>query len=76
MSILYKRRGLPFKAGCWLVTCDRCGDWLYNTEVRKEWTGYIVCLDCIDIRNPIETEKIKTRDHKLPFTRPPTPIIE
>ena len=34
------------------VTCHRCGFWFPSTEIRKEWTGLLVCNTCWEPRHP------------------------
>ena len=41
----------------WRVICDRCGFKYWNHELRKEWTGLMVCHggdtnDCWEARHP------------------------
>jgi len=36
----------------WKVTCHRCGFWFPSTEIRKEWTGLLVCGSCFETRHP------------------------
>lgn len=71
-AITSKKWNKPFRKGCWLVNCDRCGDWIYNIECKKEWTGWIVCYDCYEPRHPLLDEKTPTEDQRVPFVRPDT----
>ena len=32
--------------------CDRCGFKYRLTQLRKEWTGLMVCNPCYDIKHP------------------------
>jgi hypothetical protein len=34
------------------VTCHRCGFWFPSTEIKKEWTGLLVCQQCYEPRHP------------------------
>ncbi len=36
-----KKIGWPGKG--WKATCHRCGFWFPSTELKKEWTGLLVC---------------------------------
>ncbi len=36
----------------WKVSCHRCGMWSMSTEIRKEWTGLLVCPKCYESRHP------------------------
>lgn len=55
-----------YEPGSWNVICDRCGLKKKNTDLRKEWTGLMVCADtCWETRHPqtllkVEEEKIST----------------
>ena len=57
--------------GKWNVICDRCGVKRKNDQVRKEWTGLIVCIDkCWEERHPQDFVRSKPDDTSVPFTRP------
>ena len=60
-----------FKLGTWWVICDRCG-WKYkNTQLHKEQhTGLMVCLPCLDKRNPQDFAKILRSEKPIPWSRP------
>ena len=38
--------------GNWKVSCHRCGFWFPSDEIRKEWTGSLVCGKCYETRHP------------------------
>lgn len=42
------RRG--YQPGNHWVLCDRCGMDYRRSEIKKEWTGLMVCDDCWDPR--------------------------
>lgn len=44
-----KRIGWPGHG--WKVTCHRCGFWFPSTEIKKEWTGLLVCGSCWEPRH-------------------------
>jgi hypothetical protein len=44
-----KRIGWPGKG--WKATCHRCGFWFPSTEIKKEWTGLLVCPPCFETRH-------------------------
>ena len=44
-----KKIGWPGKG--WKVTCHRCGFWYPSTEIKKEWTGLLVCPPCWEPRH-------------------------
>lgn len=44
---------MTYYSGKHLVICDRCGFKKLSDEVRKEWTGLIVCRDtCWEPKHP------------------------
>jgi hypothetical protein len=52
------RERLPaFRSGDWLVCCDRCGGEFYASEMRREWTGLIVCRSDWEPRHPQDFKK-------------------
>jgi hypothetical protein len=56
--------------GSYNVTCDRCGRKLKNWQVSKEWTGLIVCAECIDERQPQDFVRGRVDHISVPFARP------
>jgi hypothetical protein len=63
-----RRNGV--KLGDWLAKCDRCADVLYASQLRKEWTGWMVCEQCWEPRHPQEFLKGRKEDENVPWTRP------
>ena len=45
-----KKVGWPGKG--WKFSCHRCGFWFPSTEIKKEWTGLLVCEACWEPRHP------------------------
>ena len=45
--------------GHW-VECMRCGDVRRNFNMKKEWTGLIVCPDCWEPRHPQDLIRVKS----------------
>lgn len=41
-----------FKSGDNWTTCQRCGFDVYGSDIRKEWTGSLVCSSCWEPRHP------------------------
>ena len=35
-----------------IAICDRCGFRYKNTQLRKEWTGFRVCSECYEPKEP------------------------
>jgi hypothetical protein len=60
-----------FKSGAWNVICDRCGKKYKSTEIRKEWTGYMVCSHCWETRHPQDFLRVHEEKITVPFSRPP-----
>ena len=52
--------------------CDRCGfQKRLKSELRKEWTGLMVCDPCYDVRPPEMTPpRVKAEGVPLPNARP------
>lgn len=46
--------GRGFKPGDYWMICDRCGFKYRQSQMKKEWTGSIVCTDCWEPRHPQE----------------------
>ena len=44
-----KRIGWPGKG--WKLSCHRCGFWFPSTEIKKEWSGLLVCIKCWEPRH-------------------------
>jgi hypothetical protein len=45
-----KKIGWPGKG--WKAACHRCGFWFPSTELKKEWTGLLVCEKDFEARHP------------------------
>lgn len=54
----------------WNAICDRCGFKYKAFQLRKEWTGLMVCKECWEPRHPQELLRIPKDDQKVPWTRP------
>lgn len=55
----------------WRAICDRCGGKKWNHELRKEWTGFMVCRDgCFETRNQQDFVRGKADRQVVPWTRP------
>ncbi len=52
------------------VICDRCGFQYKNHQLRKEWTGYMVCDPCFETRHPQDFVRARPDQKPLPWTRP------
>lgn len=45
--------------GNWKVSCQRCGFWFPSSEIKKEWTGLLVCESCWEPKHPQLMIKVK-----------------
>ena len=55
--------------------CDRCGFEYDLAQLKKEWTGYMVCRDCFDHRHPQEAVRGVRDQQGIPGARPAlTPV--
>jgi hypothetical protein len=45
---------MAYRHGDALGLCQRCGFKYHLSELRKEWTGKLVCRGCFDPRHPQE----------------------
>ena len=59
-----------YKRGEWKAFCDRCGTRYFGSQLRKEWTGLMVCQRCWEPRN--QQDFLKGVKEKLvpAFVRP------
>lgn len=66
--------------GQWNVICDRCGGQYKSAQLRKEYTGLMVChghgtRGCWEPRHPNELETPREDRQEVPWTRPdPAPV--
>ncbi len=55
----------------WRVICDRCATKRWSGDLRKEWTGLMVCADtCWEPRNPQDFVKGVPDKQNPPWVRP------
>lgn len=56
--------------------CDRCGHIKKLIELRKEWTGYLVCHECWDPRTKQDfPDPIQSEDTAIRQARPRNDVI-
>lgn len=56
--------------------CDRCGMQYPFTTLRKEWTGYKVCIECYEPKHPqLETKRNVSDSIALRDPRPDGPSV-
>ena len=58
-----------------LGVCDRCG-WAYRyLQLRMEWTGFKVCPECYEPKNPqLNPPRLPTDPESLHQPRPEVPL--
>jgi hypothetical protein len=56
--------------GKWNVVCDRCGFKFKNDQLKKEWTGLMVCHTCWEPRHPQTLIKVPEECIGVPWSRP------
>lgn len=54
----------------WLAICDRCGFQYEASQLRKEWTGLMVCPKDYDPRHPQDRVRGKADRQAPPWVRP------
>lgn len=64
-----------FKLGKWKADCDRCGLTYHNDQLRREWTGLMVCFgpgtaECWEPRHPQDFVRGVRDAQAPPWTRP------
>lgn len=66
-----------YEPGKWKAECDRCGFDYKNDQLRKEWTGLMVCHgpgtnQCWEPRHPQDFVKGVPDPQAVPWTRQPS----
>ena len=61
---------LAYVKGSWLAICDRCGFEYKGPELKKEWTGLMVCKKCWEPRHEQDFLRAKKETTTPPWTRP------
>jgi hypothetical protein len=65
-----------YKPGTWNALCDRCGFKHKSDELKKEWTGLMVCCGCYEPRHPQDLLRVRKEKTNVPWTRPePTDVF-
>ena len=59
-----------FKSGSWNITCDRCSKKTKADEIKKEWTGFLVCPSDFEYRHSQDFVRARQDKISVPFTRP------
>jgi hypothetical protein len=58
------------KLGEWNCICDRCGFEFKSGQLKKEWTGLMVCAPCWEPRHPQDLLRVPRETIAPPWTRP------
>jgi len=58
-----------YKKGDHKAICDRCGFQFHASQLKKEWTGLMVCRDDFELRHPQDFVKGVKDDQSVPWTR-------
>ena len=58
------------KLGDYNALCDRCQTKHKASELREEWTGWMVCDRCWEPRHPQEFLRGHPENENVPWTRP------
>jgi hypothetical protein len=64
-----------YRHGDWLATCDRCGREFYASQLRREWTGLMVCSGDWDPRHPQDFKRGVPDRQAVPWSRPEPPEV-
>lgn len=64
-----------FKSGSWNITCDRCSKKTKADEIKKEWTGFLVCPVCFEQRHSQDFVRARQDKISVPYTRPRPPDV-
>lgn len=59
-----------WKSGDWNVICDRCARKKKASEVKQDWQGFVVCLDCYEPRHSLDFIRARADKQTVPFSRP------
>lgn len=62
--------GDKFRLGDSKAVCDRCGFHKYQSELRKEWNGAMVCSECWEPRHPQDLIKARSERNHVKDARP------
>lgn len=62
-----------YKPGDWNAICDRCGFKFKASELKKEWTGLMVCEADFELRHPLDFLKAVPDQISVPWVRMEAP---
>ena len=57
--------------GTWAAICDRCGFRFPSDQLKREWTGSMVCVPCWEPRHPQDFVRAIPDHQSPPWVRPP-----
>ena len=58
------------KLGSWNVECDRCAEKFKGEELKREWSGFMVCNSCYEPRNAQDFLRGVPDAKPMPYYRP------
>lgn len=59
-----------YKKGSWNCICQRCSFKFKSEDIKKEWTGLLVCKECFENRHPQDFLRGTPEKQSVPFTAP------
>lgn len=59
-----------YETGTWSCICDRCGFRYKNYELKREWTGLMVCSKCFEVRHEQDFVRGVPDGRAVPWARP------
>ena len=59
-----------YLSGEFNVICDRCSKKIKAHQSKHEWTGFIVCGGCYEVRHPQDFVRARQDKISVPFIRP------
>lgn len=71
--MIVRERIHAYRHGDWIVACDRCGGEFYASEMRREWTGLIVCPSDWEPRHPQDFKRGVPDRQSPAWVRPEPP---
>jgi hypothetical protein len=56
--------------GRYIAICDMCGFRFYNTDLKKDWKGLMVCAHDYEARNQQDLIRVRAESSGVPYSRP------
>ena len=64
-----------YRHGDHRALCDRCGRGFYASQLRRDWTGLMVCADDWEPRHSQDMTRGVPEHPGVPFSRKPIAIM-